>query len=230
MDLEYPKALHYQHNDYPLAPERLTIDESMLSSFQQNFPSEQKKSSTKLTPNLHDKRNYIVHYRNLKFYLEQGLIIKRIHRVLTFKQTAWLKTYIDFNTHMRSESSSAFGKDFYKLMNKSVYGKTNENLRNRVNVEVLTNREKALKRACKPSFKRSMTIRDDLVVMQCAIANLELNKPVYVGFSVLDLSKLLMYEFHYGNMLTKYNNINLCFTDTDSLLYEIYTDDIYRDM
>ena len=194
------------------------------------FPKEQKKPSKKLTPNLYDKKNYVVHYRNLKFYVEQGLIIKKIHRVLTFKQSAWLKSYVDFNTQMRAKSSSKFAKDFYKLMNNAVYGKTNENLRNRVNVEVITNREVALKRACKPSFKRSYTIHEDLVIMQCATVNLELNKPVYVGFTILDLSKLLMYDFHYNKMIKRYDNISLCFTDTDSLLYEISTNDFYDDM
>ena len=126
--------------------------------------------------------------------------------------------------------TTVFAKDFFKLMNNSVFGKMQENLRNRVNVEIITNRELALKRVCKPSFKRSQTIRDDLVVMQTAISNLMLNKPIYVGFSVLDLSKLLMYEYHYEKMLTRYENIKLCFTDTDSLLYEIQTDNIYKDM
>ena len=130
-----------------------------------------------------------------------------------------------------STSTSDFGKDFFKLMNNRVFGKIQENLRNRVNVEIVTERNVALKRIAKPSFKRSMTIHEDLVVMQTAVTNLELNKPVYVGFSVLDLSKLLMYEFHYDKMLRLYgNNINLCFTDTDSLLYEIQTEDLYADM
>ena len=227
----YPPSLHDLHNDYPLAPESLTIDESMLSPFQQQFPSQQKKSSKKLTPNLRDKSNYVLHYRNLKFYMQQGLIVKKVHRVLTFNQSPWLKTYINFNTQMRTNSSSDFEKDFYKLMNNSVFGKTQENLRNRVNVEVLTNRELALKRACKPTFKRSYTIREDLVVMQTSTANLELNKPVYVGFSVLELSKLHMYRFHYNTMIPRYSNrLKLCFTDTDSLLYEIETRDIYDDM
>ena len=194
------------------------------------FPKEQKKTTVKLTPNLRDKKNYVTHYRNLKLYLEQGMVITKIHRVLTFKQSPWLKEYIDFNTAKRSMSSSSFKKDFYKLMNNSVYGKTNENLRNRVNVEVITNRDIALKRVCKPSFKRSMTVHDDLVVMQCATVNLELNKPVFVGFTILELSKLLMYDFHYRKMLRRYETLNLCFTDTDSLLYEVYTEDLYADM
>ena len=158
------------------------------------------------------------------------MIITKIHRILTFKQSPWLKVYIDFNTRCRSESTTELTKDFYKLMNNSVFGKSQENLRNRVNLEVVTNRDVALKRICKPSFKRSQRIREDLVIMETSISNLKLNKPVYIGFSVLDLSKLLIYEFHYEKMMKKYSHINLCFTDTDSLLYKIETLDIYQYM
>ena len=230
VDLSYPSHLHDKHNDYPLAPERLTIDQSMLSNLQQQFPKHQKKTTQKLSPNLRDKVKYVVHYRNLKFYLKQGMVITKIHRVLTFKQSPWLKSFIDFNTKMRAVATSDFAKDFFKLMNNSVFGKTQENLRNRINVEVITKKEIALKRVCKPTFKRSQALREDLVVVQTAITNLKLCKPIYIGFSVLDLSKLLMYTYHYDKMLTKYNDIQLCFTDTDSLLYEIKTDDLYTDM
>ena len=232
VDLDYPMELHDLHNDYPLAPERLTIDESMLSPFQwERFPDYQiKNPQVKLTPNLNGKTNYVVHYRNLQFYLNQGMKLKKVHRVLTFKQRPWLKEYIDYNTKCRAQSKSKFAKDFYKLMNNSVFGKTQENLRNRVNVEIITDKKIALKRAAKPNFERSQTLREDLVVIQNKVITLKLNKPLYVGFTVLDLSKLLMYDFHYNKMLKWYNDINLCFTDTDSLLYEIKTDNIYNDM
>ena len=156
--------------------------------------------------------------------------LKKVHRDLTFKQRPWLKEYIDYNTKCRAQSKSKFAKDFYKLMNNSVFGKTQENLRNRVNVEIITDKKIALKRAAKPNFERSQTLREDLVVIQNKVITLKLNKPLYVGFTVLDLSKLLMYDFHYNKMLKWYNDINLCFTDTDSLLYEIKTDNIYNDM
>ena len=120
------------------------------------------------------------------------MVTTKVHRVLVFDQSPWLKQYIDFNTEMRKQSASLFEKDFYKLMNNSVFGKTQENLRNRVNVEVVTERNVALRRVCKPSFKRSQVIHDDLVIIQNAVSNLELNKPIYVGFTVLKLSKLLM--------------------------------------
>ena len=229
VDLEYPKELHDLHNAYPLAPEPLEIDETMLSPLQQTFPKQP--PQIKLTPNLRDKTKYIVHYRNLKYYLKKGMRIKKVHRVLKFKQLPSLKAYIDYNTNCRARSKSDFQKNFYKLMNNSVFGKTQECLRKRVRVEVITRPEIAAKRVAKPSFKRSQIIREDLVVIQNAITTLKLNKPLYVGFSVLDLSKLLMYEFHYDKMLPAYKNkIDLCFTDTDSLLYEIQTNDIYKDM
>ena len=204
----------------------------MLSPFQrERFPDYQiKNPQVKLTPNLNGKTNYVVHYRNLQFYLNQGMKLKKVHRVLTFKQRPWLKEYIDYNTKCRAQSKSKFAKDFYKLMNNSVFGKTQENLRNRVNVEIITDKKIALKRIAKPNFERSQILREDLVVIQNKVITLKLNKPLYVGFTVLDLSKLLMYDFHYNKMLKWYNDINLCFTDTDSLLYEIKTDNVYNDM
>ena len=232
VDMEYPDAIHGRHSDYPLAPEKLSIHEEMLSPFQKlHFPKGRKKTTEKLTPHLQSKTNYVVHYRNLKFYLEQGMVVTCVHRVLKFKQEAWLKPYIDSNTASRARSNTEFAKDFFKLMNNSVFGKTQENLRNRISVELIANREVALKRVAKPNFKRSVQLHEDLVIMETAVTNLILNKPVYVGFSVLDLSKLLMYQYHYNKMLPAYpNKINLCFTDTDSLLYEVETPDIYADM
>ena len=117
---------------------------------------------TKLTPNLMDKSNYVVHYRNLKIFIQLGLVITKVHRVLTFKQSPWLKQYIDFNTHHRSLSDSGFLKDFFKLMNNSVFGNTQENLWNRVNVEIITDDTLLRKRVAKPSFCRGMPVSDNL--------------------------------------------------------------------
>ena len=162
----------------------------MISPFQNdNFPAMEK--CAKLAPNLFDKEDYITHYRNLKFYVEQGLVVKKIHKVLAFTQESWLEGYINYNTIMRAASSSSFAKDFYKLMNNAVFGKTNENLRNRVSAEIITNRQAALK-LCKPNMKRSYNIHENLVVIEKTIETLKLNKPIYVGFTVLELSKLWM--------------------------------------
>ena len=128
VDLSYPQHLHDVHGDNPL-PESLEIGRDMYSPAQSAvFP--QTAPQKNLTPNLRDKARYVVHYRNLKLYSELGHVVTRIHRVLAYKQSTWLKTYIAFNTHQRSLAGSSFLKDFSKLMNK-----TQENLRQRVQVE-----------------------------------------------------------------------------------------------
>ena len=130
VDLHYPTHLHDCHDDYPLVPESLVIDRSIYSATQQAvFP--ESAPQRKLTSNLRDKVKYVVHYHNLKLYLQSVLVVTKVHRVLTFKQSPWLKAYIDFNTHQRSLAGDSF------LMNNSVFGKTQHNLRNRVNVELI---------------------------------------------------------------------------------------------
>ena len=232
VDLEYPTTLHDSHNDYPLAVESLEISRAMLSPLQQKkFPVEP--PQVKLTPNLDDKSKYVVHYRNLKLYTQLGMVVSRVHRVLQFQQTPWLKTYIDFNTMQRSLATTVFGKDFYKLMDNSVFGKTQENLRKRVNIELITNAKLLKKRVVRPAFNRGDVITEDLAIIQRRVSTLKLNRPIYVGFCVLELSKLHMYKFHYNHMKVKYpqeGQLKLLFTDTDSLAYAIKAEDICADM
>ena len=136
VDLHYPTHQHNRHDDYPLTPESLVIDHSMYSFTQQAvFP--ESALQRKLTPNLRDKVKYVVHYRNLKLYLQLGLVVTKVHRVLTFKQLPWLKAYIDVNTRQRSLAGDL--NDFFNLMNNSVFGKVQENLRNHLHVELVTN-------------------------------------------------------------------------------------------
>ena len=226
VDLHYPPHLHDTHSDYPLAPEHLEITPEIYSPYmKKHFPED---TATKLTPNLRRKNNYIVHYRNLKLYLKLGLIVTKIHNVLQFEQSPWLKSYIDFNTECRKNATSQFEKYFFKLLINSVYGKTMENVRKRIKLEFLTEEKQILKRIAKPSFLHMQKINDDLVAVQCKIQTAVLDKPIYTGFNVLDLSKVLMYDWHYNYMMQKYSNLKLLFTDTDSLCYEI--EDIYQDM
>ena len=228
VDLEIPDELHDKLNDFPPAPETITIDSTLLSPFQELFPESSKKSSRKLAPNLLPKRKYVTHYRNLQFYLNLGCKLKKIHRVLEFTQYDWLEKYIGFNTRMRAAATSDFARDYLKLMNNSVFGKTQENLRKRISVEVVTDENIAKKRTCSPKFKRSYTIREDLVIMGHHRTSLELNRAIYTGFAVLELSKLWMYDFHYDKMHRWFDDIKLLFTDTDSLCYRICDDrDIY---
>ena len=234
VDLHYPSELHNLHNDYPLAPEKMKISPEMLSRYCQDLSeclNLRSGAVPKLVPNLQDKTNYVVHYRNLKQYLALGMRLTKIHRVLVFEQSPWLKTYIDFNTDKRKHATNDFEKDFYKLMNNSVFGKTMENLRKRVNVKLVNNKTKLSKLIASPSFDYFRIFSEDLAAVNMKKTKLYLNRPIYVGFSILDLSKVLMYQFHYKYMKPKYGcNAKLLFTDRDSVSYEIKTDDIYQDM
>ena len=116
VDLHYPKELHNLHSDYPLAPEKMLISHEMLSPYQQQLKQDldyKPARVEKLLPNLWDKEKYVVHYRNLKQYLSLGLKLKKIHRVLQFKQEAWLKPYIEKNTQLRAQATNGFEKDFF---------------------------------------------------------------------------------------------------------------------
>ncbi|KAL9976670.1 hypothetical protein ACROYT_G013996 [Oculina patagonica] len=167
VDLEYPKELHDAHNSYPLAPEKKKINKEMFSPYQNKTIKNldlHPPDTEKLVLTLEDKTNYVVHYRNLQFYLKQGMKLKKVHRVLEFEQEAWMEPYIRMNTEFRKEAKSDFEKNFYKLMNNSVFGKTMENLRNRVDIRIVRSDEtkKIRKISCKPIvfktcnvFKRS---------------------------------------------------------------------------
>ena len=233
VDLDYPEELHDLHNDYPLAPEKLKVNKNMLSEYCQKISEKFNISSGqvhKLITTLNKKEKYVLHYRNLQLYLSLGLKLKKVHRVLQFKQSPWLKKYIDFNTNKRTLSSNDFEKNFFKLMNNSVFGKTMENLRKRVDVRLVTDKEKLLKLASKPSYVSSKIFNENLVAVHKIKETLTMNRPAFVGACILDLSKTFMYDFHYNYIKYKYGDkAKLLFTDTDSLTYEIETPDAYAD-
>ena len=231
VDLAYPEELHDLHNDYPLAPEKVKVTKNMLSDYCQKIASKYNISTGlvhKLIPTLSNKEKYVLHYRNLQLYTDLGL--KLVHRVLEFNQSPWLKEYIDFNTEKRTNAKNAFEKDFFKLMNNSVFGKTMENIRKRVDVRLVTDENKLLKMAAKPTYVSSKIFNENLVAVHKIKETLTLNRPAYVGMCILDLSKTLMYDFHYNYIKQKYGSkAKLLFTDTDSLTYEIETSDVYQD-
>ncbi|XP_035224366.1 uncharacterized protein LOC118197007 [Stegodyphus dumicola] len=234
VDLEYPRELHDDHSDYPLAPEQVVVTPDMWSPYTRDLATKFQippSSSTKLVPNLRPKHRYVIHYRNLKQYVSLGLHVTKIHRVLTFKQSPWLATYIEFNTRQRKLAKSSFEKDLFKLLNNSVFGKTMENLRKRTCIDLVHREKRAKKLVAAPTFHSFKIITDDLAAIERRKTSLVLNRPIYVGFSILDLSKTLMYQFHYGYIKKTYaSKARLLFTDTDSLCYEIETDDIFQDM
>ena len=184
----------------------------------------------KLIPMFKSKEKYVLHYRNLQLYLDLGLNITKVHRVLEFDQSPWLKQYIDFNTLKRKHAKNPFEKDFFKLMNNSVFGKTMENLCKRVDVIMVTNEKKLLKPTSKPTYVSSKIFNENLVAVRKIKEALTLNRSAYVGMCILDLSKTSMYDFNYNYIKKKYGDrAKLLFTDTDSLTYEIAAEDVYQD-
>ena len=233
VDLEYPEELHDLHNDYPLASEKIKVSEGMLSPYCREIAEKfgvKIGLVEKLVPTLFNKERYVLHYRNLQLYMSLGLKLTKIHRALEFNQSPWLKPYIDFNTQKRAKAKNSFEKDFFKLMNNSVFGKTMENLRKRQDVKLVTDEEQLLKWSSKPSFISYKIFNENLVAVHKTKTTLTLNRPAYVGMCILDLSKTLMYDFHYNYIKSKYGDkARLLFTDTDSLMYEIEADDVYQD-
>jgi len=189
-DLDYPPHLHDTYSDYPLAPEHLTISSEMLSPFARNLAGEGWSPMKKLIPNLYNKTNYVVHYRNLQFYVKQGLIPKKIHKVLSFTQRRWQKPWIDLCTTQRQNATSEFQSALAKLQANSTFGKTMENDRNRANICLIADPVKLRKAVSKPLYRHAQIINPDLVMVRAAPAKVLLNKPIAVGFFILELSKL----------------------------------------
>ena len=215
VDLEYPENLHDLHNDYPFCPERV----------------ECKNRVEKLIPNLRNKTKYVIHYKNLIQCLKAGLKLKKIHRGIKFIESEWMKPYIEMNTNLRTQAKNNFEKDFFKLMNNSVFGKTMENIRNRVNVKLVNTEERLKKLSAKPNYKSCKIFNENLISVHMKKTSLTMNKPVYLGMCILDLSKTIMYDFHYKYIKPKYGaKAKLLFTDTDSFMYEIETEDFYKDI
>ncbi|XP_061704174.1 uncharacterized protein LOC133515618 [Cydia pomonella] len=225
-DLEYPQYLHDSHNDYPFCGETKTPPGGKIKKLLLTFDK---------------KSNYVIHYLNLKQCLQKGVVCKKIHRILAFDQSPWLKPYIDLNSLKRAHAQNSFEKDFFKLMNNSIFGKTIENVEKRVDVKLChkwsskktqTKPQYGLERyISKPNFHSIAIFSEELAAVQLNKSKIVYDKPIYVGFAVLELSKYSMYGFHYDYMLPKYGTkLSLLYTDTDSFVYHIITNNFYEDI
>ena len=163
----------------------------------------------KLVCNLLNKKKYVVHIKSLKQALNHGLKLKKVHRIIEFNQKAWLKPYIDMNTELRKVAGNDFEKDFYKLMNNTVFGKTKENIRKHRNIKLVTTDKKRSKLVSEPNYHTINLISEDLSIVEMKKTKVKMNKPIYLGLSIFEISKILMYEFWYDYMKPKYdNNVN----------------------
>lgn len=242
VDFPIPKALHDKFRDYPILPENLTITDEMLSPLQKRIKNQllsyknfNETEVRKLVPNLYDKKNYVIHIKHLKLALElcDGLVKPEdvvIHKVLSFKQKAWLKPYIDLCMSERQKATNDFDKGFWKLCSNSVFGKTMENVRDRMELtfynDPLQFQEKL------NDFRMShYDIQNGTVAVYNTKWKTTLNKPIYAGVAILNLSKCLMYDIFYNHLKKQYgDDLTLLYTDTDSFIFQVYTDDFDRDI
>lgn len=220
VDLHYPPELHHMHNDFPFCPEKRGIPKITTND--------------KLLLTFYDKNNYVVHYSMLKLALKHGLKLKKVHRVLQFRQSAWLKPYIELNSMHRAQACNDFEKDNYKLMNNAIYGKTLENQRLRADIRLINKWEGRVggrSLIARPNFKNCKVFDENLISIEMHKSHILINRPIIVGMCVLEISKILMYKFLYEYLKPKYGeNIQVVYTDTDSFVLKIKTNDFYADI
>ena len=180
---------------------------------------------------LNDKENYAVHILALKQALNHGLKLSQVHNVIEFRQNAWLKSYIDMNTELRKKAKNEFEKELFKLMSNSVFGKTMEDVRNHRDIRVITTDKRKSILASESNYHSTKYISKDLLIMEMKKTEVRMNKPVYLGQAILDISKTLMYEFWYDYIKPKYGDkARLCYMDTDSFIMLVQTHDFYIDI
>ena len=212
--VEYPKNLFSLHRDLPFLPKRKKIEKCR-----------------KLVCDFFDKKKYIAHIKALKEALNHGLILKKVHRVIQFNQKAWLKPYIDMNNKLKTEAKNDFGKEFFKLMNNSVFGKTMENVRKHRDIKLVKTDKRRNQLASEPNYHMTKHYSENLTTREMKKTKVELNKPIYLGMLILDISKTLMYEFWYHYIKPRYRDkAKLCYMDTDSFIIHTKTKDFCEDI
>ena len=214
VDITYPHTLRDKHSDLPFLPDRMLVNKV-----------------NKLICSEYDKTNYSVHILALQQALKHGLILKKVHKVISFRQGAWLEPYITMNTELRTKANNEFEKDYYKLKNNSVYGKTMENIRKHRDIHLVTNDKKRSKLVSEPNYHATKCISKHLLVMEMKKHEIYMKKPVYLGQAILDISKTLMYKFWYEYIKPKYaDKAKLCYMDTDSFVIHVKTNDFFHDI
>ena len=237
VDLIYPNNVQDRTEDLPFAPESGIPSSKCFTEYMNNlysilYPGKAYQASKKLLLTHSNKQNYVVHGLLLQFYMKHGLIVDKVHRAISFYQEAFLKPYIDFNSLKRQQTNSAIEKDYFKLKNNSVYGKTIEQVLKRINLKLVVNEFKLRKLTTLPSFKRTTIYNEDLVGVHFCANNVLLDKPIFIGQAVLDLSKLFMYRWRY-EIFARYEKdfnakIRILGGDTDSFFLSVQNVSVYE--
>ena len=227
VDLTYPDNIKEKAKNFPFAPVNKNIYPDNFNDYMKKFKLDTYTQTKKLISDWSDKKNYLVQYRLLKFYVTHGMIIDKDHEIISFRQSRWLEIYIYFNTQKRNQAVNDFEKDFYKLLNNAFYGKTMENVRNRLKTnfvqkddyrEIIKQQSKLTFNGIQKSYENcdSYTFKRNEVIM---------DKSIYLGFSVLQLSKLLKYETYYDKLQPCFGqeNIQIDYVDTEAFVLSLNT-------
>ena len=232
VDLKYPDNIKDKTKNFPFAPVNEKINPNNFNDYRKEIKPDTYTPSKKLICDWSDKKKYLIRYRMLKFYIRHGMIVDEIHEVIPFKQSKWLKKYIHFNTQKRNHAVNDFEKDFYKLLNNAFYGRTMENVRNRLKIEIVKKNDyrEIIKQQSKLTFNgihKSYENCDSYTFKQNEVF---MDKPIYIGFSVLELSKLHMYETFYEIIQPYFGqkNIQLLYIDRNAFVLSLKTQDIIK--
>ena len=213
-NFEYLKTLFNLHKDLPFSPERKKTEKCK-----------------KLVCNIHNKENYVINIRTLKQALNHGLILKKVHKVIQFNQKAWLKLYIDMNTKLRTDAKDDFEKDSFKLMNNVVFGKTMEHVRKHRDIKLVITDKRRNELPSELNYHTIKYFSENLMAVEMKKIKVKMNKPIYLGISILDIRKTFIYEYWYDYIKPKYQDkAKLCYIATDSFIIHIKTEDFYKDI
>ena len=234
VDLTYPNNIKEKTKNFPFAPVNKKINPDDFNDYMKEIKPDTYIQSSKLICDWSDKKNYLIHYRMLKFYVRHGMIVDKVHNIISFRQSRWLEKYISFNTQKRNKAKNDFEKDFYKLLNNAFYGKTMENVRNRLKIKFIKkdDHKEIIKLQSKLTFNgihKSYENCDSYTFKQNEVL---MDKPIYLGFTVLELSRLLMYETYYDKLQPYFGqeNIQCHYMDCDSFVLSIETQNIIHDL
>lgn len=230
VDLEYPPELHPSHSSFPLAPEKRVVSYELLSPYQKQlvelFGLPRDASETKLLLTLLDKEKYICYHENLKLYVDLGMKVKKIHQIMAFSQKPFLRGFIEQNHTIRQQATNAFQKNLSKFFMNSVYGKTLQNPRHFTELRLCTSKEQFSKAFQKPNLLQFRILSEDVALCESAYTSFRLKQPLYLGFVILELSKLHMYRMFYHKVRPALPDASVVYTDTDSLYLHLKGPDI----
>ena len=231
-DLKSPDNVKEKTKIFPFCPEKKKINPDKYNDYMKKIKPKNYTKSKKLICDWTDKKKYLIRYRMLKFYVRHGMIVEKIHEIISFKQSRWLEKYIGFNTQKRNTAKNDFEKDFFELLVIAAFGKFLENVRNRLEREVVKkdNVKKIIYQQFKLTFNGihksyencdSYTFKQNQVVM---------DKAIYVGFAILELSKLHLYETYYDTLQPYFGQekLQLHYIDTDGVILSMKTKDIIK--